>query len=201
MRRFFQEIKKYSLIVIIVTAVLGVLLIAFPDKMIAYTSIVIGGCFMVCGAAALINYAVKKISKFPLVLGIIAVVSGLIICMAYKQIVSVIIFFLGIFLLVGGIVDFVNSIDVAIRRFRSWIFTIILSVASIALGILSIVNPFDTQNTIVQLIGGGLILFAVLDLVTYLQVKKVADDIGKRLNGSDNQYDATEVDYKEVDDN
>lgn len=201
MRRIFQELKKYSLIVIIVTAVLGVLLIAFPDKMIAYTSIVIGGCFIACGAAALINYAVKKNSKFPLVLGIIAVISGLIICMAYKQIVSVIIFFLGIFLLVGGIVDFANSIDVAVRRFRSWIFTIILSVASIALGILSIVNPFDTQNTIVQLIGGGLVLFAVLDLVTYLQVKKVADDISKRINSSEEGYNATEVDYKEVDDN
>lgn len=38
MRKILTEIKKYSIIVIIITAVLGVLLIAIPDKMLAYTS-------------------------------------------------------------------------------------------------------------------------------------------------------------------
>lgn len=200
MRGIFQEIKKYSIIVIVVTAVLGILLMAFPDKMIAYTSIVIGGCFIICGLSALINYAIKQDSKFTLVLGIIAVISGIIICAAYRQIVSVIIFFIGIFLLVGGIVDLINSVDVAFRHFRSWIFTTVLSIASIVLGILSIVNPFNAQNKIVQLIGVGLVLFAVLDLVTFIQIKKVAKEFNKKLDSKENEYNATEVDYREADD-
>lgn len=198
MREIFQEIKKYSLIVIAVTAVLGILLVAFPEQTITYTAVVIGGCFILCGIVALINYGVKRDTKISLVLGTIAVIGGLIICLAYRQIVSVMVFMLGIFLLVGGLLDFFNSIDVAIRHFHSSIFTIILSVASIVIGILSIVNPFDTQNKIVQLIGAGFIVFAVLDLVTYVQVKKVAKIIKDNLE--DDGVDAKEVDFKEIDD-
>lgn len=198
MREIFQEIKKYSLIVIAVTAILGVFLVAFPGQTIMYTSLVIGGCFILCGIVALINYGVKKDTKISLVLGTIAIIGGMIICFAYKQIVSVMVFMLGIFLLFGGLIDFFNSIDVAIRHFRSSIFTIILSVASVVIGILSIVNPFDTQNKIVQLIGAGFIVFAVLDLLTYVQVKKVAKIIKENIE--DDGVNATEVDFKEVDD-
>ena len=200
MTGFFKELKKYSIITIIVTAVLGVLLISKPDQMIAYTSLIIGVAVILSGVVALINYVVKKDSKLPLVMGIIAVISGVIICCAYRQIVSVMIFFMGIILLVGGILDLVNSIDVAKRHYRSWIFTVILSIASIVLGILSIVNPYDTQSKIVQLIGGGLLIFAVLELSAYIQVQIIAKKAAEAEQILQDGVKATEVDFEEVDD-
>lgn len=200
MTGFFKELKKYSIITIIVTAVLGVLLISKPDQMIAYTSLIIGVAVILSGVVALINYVVKKDSKLPLVMGIIAVISGVIICCAYRQIVSVMIFFMGIILLVGGILDLVNSIDVAKRHYRSWIFTVILSIASIVLGILSIVNPFDTQSKIVQLIGGGFLIFAVLELSAYIQVQIIAKKAAEAEQILQDGVKATEVDFEEVDD-
>lgn len=200
MTGFFKELKKYSIITIIVTAVLGVLLIAKPDYMIAYTSLIIGSAIILSGVFALVNYLMKKGSKLPLVMGIIAVISGVIICCAYRQIVSVIIFFMGIILLVGGILDLVNSIDVAKRHFHSWFFTVILSVASIVLGILSIVNPFDTQSKIVQLIGGGFVVFAILELATYIQVQIIAKKAAETEQILQDGVKATEVDFEEVDD-
>ena len=200
MTGFFKELKKYSIITIIVTAVLGVLLISKPDQMIAYTSLIIGVAVILSGVVALINYVLKKDSKLPLVMGIIAVISGVIICCAYRQIVSVMIFFMGIILLVGGILDLVNSIDVAKRHYRSWIFTVILSIASIVLGILSIVNPFDTQSKIVQLIGGGFLIFAVLELSAYIQVQIIAKKAAEAEQIFQDGVKATEVDFEEVDD-
>lgn len=199
MRAFFQELKKYSLITIIVTAVLGVLLIARPNEMIAYTSLIIGAAVILSGVFAIISYLVKKDTKLPLVMGVIAVISGIIICCAYRQIVSVMIFILGIILLVGGILDLVNSIDVARRHYRSWLFTVILSVASIVLGIISIVNPFEAQSKIVQLIGAGFIIFAVLELVTYIQVKVIAKKIDEAQQLQQDGVKAVEVDCEEVD--
>ena len=49
MKKVITEVKKYSIILIIVSAVLGALLIAFPDKMIQYTALFIGGAFVACG--------------------------------------------------------------------------------------------------------------------------------------------------------
>ena len=201
MRKILTEIKKYSLIVIVITGVLGGLLVAFPDKMLAYTALFIGGAFAACGVFAILNYLSDKKSKLTLTLGIIAAFSGIVICLAYRQIMSVIVFFLGIFLLIGGIVDLVNSFYIAASRHRSWILTVILSIASIVLGIVSITNPFDTQNKIVQLIGAGLIVFAVLDLIAFIQVKKVAEEVSQRISDTKDEYGATEVEYREVDDN
>lgn len=202
MRKILNEIKKYSLIVIIITAVLGVLLIAMPDKMLAYTALFIGGAFTACGVFALLSYlSSNKKSKLTLVLGIIAAVSGIIICIAYRQIMSIIVFFIGIFLLVGGIIDLVNSLYIAVSRHRSWILTVVLAAASIVLGIVSIVNPFDTQTKIVQFIGAGLVLFAIMDLIAFIQVKKVAEEIKEKMQNTQDEYGAIEVEYKEVDDN
>ncbi len=201
MRKILTEIKKYSLIVIVITGVLGGLLVAFPDKMLAYTALFIGGAFAACGVFAILNYLSEKKSKLTLTLGIIAAFSGIVICLAYRQIMSVIVFFLGIFLLIGGIVDLVNSFYIAASRHRSWILTVILSIASIVLGIVSITNPFDTQNKIVQFIGAGLIVFAVLDLIAFIQVKKVAEEVSQRISDTKDEYGATEVEYREVDDN
>ena len=69
------------------------------------------------------------------------------------------------------------------------------------LGIVSITNPFDTQNKIVQFIGAGLIVFAVLDLIAFIQVKKVAEEVSQRISDTKDEYGATEVEYREVDDN
>ncbi len=201
MRRILTEIKKYSVVFIIVCSVLGALLIAFPNRMLAYTSLFIGGAFIACGVFAIISYLIKRRFTLTLTLGIIAVVSGIIICLAYRQIISVIVFLMGIFLLVGGLVNLVNAFYVASFMPHSWIVTTVLSVASVALGIVSMTDPFDTQNTLVQFLGIGLLVFAVLDLIAYVQIREVAKKIKQKLNDKRDSDGSVEVDYREVDDN
>lgn len=201
MKKLLTEIKKYSLIGAIVFAVLGVLLIVAPGKMLRYTAFIIGGVCIACGVYAIISYIVNKASSFVLTLGIISTITGIVICAAYRQIVSIIIFILGIILLAGGVVDLVNSVYVAVSRRRSWILTVILSVASIVLGIISITNPFDTQEKIVQFVGAGLVVFAVVDIIAYIQVMAISKEVQSKISRSGNENSAVEVDYEEVDDN
>lgn len=201
MKKLLTEIKKYSLIGAIVLAVLGVLLIAAPGKMLRYTAFIIGGVCIACGVYAIISYIVNKASSFVLTLGIISTITGIVICAAYRQIVSIIIFILGIILLAGGVVDLVNSVYVAVSRRRSWILTVILSVASIVLGIISITNPFDTQEKIVQFVGAGLVVFAVVDIIAYIQVMAISKEVQSKISRSGGENSAVEVDYEEVDDN
>ena len=170
--------------------------------MLAYTALFVGGAFTACGVFALISYiSSDNKSKLTLVLGMISAISGIIICIAYRQIMSIIVFFIGLFLLIGGIVNLVNSFYVAASRHRSWLLTVALSVASIALGIVSIINPFATQTKIVQFVGAGLIVFAVTDIIALVQVKKVAKEVQEQIQNQTDEYGATEVEYTEVDDN
>ncbi|MCD7722779.1 MAG: DUF308 domain-containing protein [Clostridiales bacterium] len=198
MKNILYNLKKYSVVVMVASAVLGVLLIAFPEQMLSYAAYFLGGAIIVCGAVAVINYFIKKNSKLALALGIIALIFGIIICACHTQIMSAMIFIMGIFLLIGGLFDLVNSIEVAVAKHRSWVLTIIMSIASIVLGIVSVVNPFGVQRKVVILIGCGLLLFAVLECITYFQIKKVNDKIksSENYNGEDN---AKEVDFEDAD--
>lgn len=202
MRKILSELQKYSIIIIAITAVLGILLIAMPDRMLAYTALFIGGAFTACGVLALVSYiSSAQKSKLTLVLGLISAVSGIIICIAYRQIMSVIVLIIGLFLLVGGIINLVNSFYISVKRNRSWLLTVVLAIASIVLGIVSIANPFDTQTKLVQLIGIGLVVFAVTDLIAFIQIRNAAKEVASRMQNSADEYGATEVEYEEVDEN
>lgn len=198
MAKFFSAIKKYSIIIFFISALLGVLLIMYPDYMLAYSALFVGISFILCGLFGIISYIIKKDSMFALILGIISAISGVIICLAYKQIMTVMVFLLGIILLVGGVTDLVTSAYVAISRRRSWILTVLLSVASIALGVMAISNPFDTQNKLIQVIGAGLIVFAIVDLISYIQIKVIERKVKKELEAEQAAQTATEVEFTDV---
>ena len=193
MKKVITEVKKYSIILIIVSAVLGALLIAFPDKMIQYTALFIGGAFVACGVYAILSYIINKKYVFTLTLGIISAVAGVVVCCAYRQIITVIIFLLGLYLLVGGLFNLVDAFWILKALPKSWFVTMLL-------GIVCLTNPFGAQSTLVRFIGIGLLVFAVTDLIAYLQVKEIANEVKNQINDADAADGSVEVEYREVDD-
>ncbi|MCD7797249.1 MAG: hypothetical protein LUG95_06525 [Clostridiales bacterium] len=46
-------------------------------------------------------------------------------------------------------------------------------------------NPFDSTLTVIKIIGVGLIIYAVMDIIAFVQVKKVAKVIDRAVNSGD----------------
>ena len=107
---FLKGLKRFSIATIIVSAIMGVLFIAFPSKCIQYISLVVGVSLIVTGIISVVSYIVERDTKLPLVLGTISLISGIIVCAKYQAIISIIIVILGIFILTSGIVDMATSI-------------------------------------------------------------------------------------------
>lgn len=195
MIEFLKGLKKFSISTIIVSAVLGVLFIAFPDKCIQYISLFVGAALIVIGAFAVITYLLDRNTILPLVLGIIVLVTGIVICAKYRQIISIIVVIFGIFILISGLVDFVASLkSLAILRISGW-FTLVLSVITVIFGVVAITKSAALTDSIVRFIGASLIIYAVLDLVSFIQVNAMAKKIKQRINeGSDIVVEAQEQD-------
>ena len=195
MIEFLKGLKKFSISTIIVSAVLGVLFIAFPDKCIQYISLFVGAALIVIGAVAVITYLLDRNTILPLVLGIIVLVTGIVICAKYRQIISIIVVIFGIFILISGLVDFVASLkSLAILRISGW-FTLVLSVITVIFGVVAITKSAALTDSIVRFIGAALIIYAVLDLVSFIQVNAMAKKIKQRINeGSDIVVEAQEQD-------
>ena len=195
MIEFLKGLKKFSISTIIVSAVLGVLFIAFPDKCIQYTSLFVGAALIVIGAVAVITYLLDRNTILPLVLGIIVLVTGIVICAKYRQIISIIVVIFGIFILISGLVDFVASLkSLAILRISGW-FTLVLSVITVIFGVVAITKSAALTDSIVRFIGAALIIYAVLDLVSFIQVNAMAKKIKQKIDAqSDIIVEAQEKD-------
>lgn len=182
MIEFLKGLKKFSVSTIIVSAILGVLFIAFPDKCIQYTSLFVGIALIVIGAASIITYLLDRNTILPLVLGIIVLVTGIVICAKYRQIISIIVVIFGIFILISGLVDFFASLkSLAILHFSGW-FTLVLSVITVVFGIVAITKSAALTDSIVRFIGAALIIYSVLDLVSFIQVNAMAKKIKQKFN-------------------
>lgn len=180
MIEFLRRIKKFSIATIITASIVGVLFIAFPAKCIEYISLVVGATFIVIGAISIISYIIQRDSVLPLALGIIVAIVGIIVCVKYRQIISIIVIIFGIFILTSGIVDLVTSIrSLTLLRKSGW-FTMLLSVITIIFGIIAITKSSNLTDTIVQFIGVALVVYAVLDLVTLIQVNNAARKIRQK---------------------
>ena len=190
---FLKGLKRFSIATIIVSAIMGVLFIAFPSKCIQYISLVVGVSLIVTGIISVVSYIVERDTKLPLVLGTISLISGIIVCAKYRAIISIIVVILGIFILTSGIVDMATSIrSIMLFRKSGW-FTMLLSVITIVFGIVAITKSAQLTDGIVRFIGAALIVYAVLDLVTYIQVNSKVKQVKDAVNSiSDIEVEATE---------
>ena len=190
---FLKGLKRFSIATIIVSAIMGVLFIAFPSKCIQYISLVVGVSLIVTGIISVVSYIIERDTKLPLVLGTISLISGIIVCAKYRAIISIIVVILGIFILTSVIVDMATSIrSIMLFRKSGW-FTMLLSVITIIFGIVAITKSAQLTDGIVRFIGAALIVYAVLDLVTYIQVNSKVKQVKDAVDSiSDIEVEATE---------
>ncbi|MGN0457978.1 MAG: HdeD family acid-resistance protein [Eubacterium sp.] len=174
-----KNIKKYSLVSIITSFIFGVLLIAFPDVCIQYTGLFIGISLIALGIFAIASYIAKQKSVLLVYLGALTVVFGIIVCVKYKQILSFIILVCGIGILASGVANLITSIR-SIFSFRLvGGLSLFMSIATIVFGIIAVTNYSHLTNTIIMLIGVALIVFGATELVTYIEVMKLAKEVKK----------------------
>ena len=195
---FLKRIKKFSLATIAVSAVAGLLFLIFPAQCIKYISLALGISLIAIGIIAIIGYFTDRSSAFALALGIIVLITGIVVCAKYKAIISLIVVIFGIFILITGLIDFATSIKAIVTLGISGWFTLALSILTSVFGIIAITQSAELTETIVQFIGASLLIYAVLDLISFFQVKSIANRIKQATESSDViETDATIVDDDE----
>lgn len=173
MKDFFVKLKNLSLITITAGLVIGILLLFQPDKTVQLVSIMCGITVISLGVGAWISYFTKVKSTILAILGSLAIILGIVLCVKYKSIISVVLLLFGIFVLISGIIDLVSAIDAKRNDLKSWLLSLIMAAASIIMGLLVIINPFSSMLILTRILGASLIVYAVMDLISFIQVKKI----------------------------
>jgi len=161
----------------IVSVILGVLFIIRPDVVLPCISLLVGSAVIIMGLTAIISYLRDKSSSFTLGLGVFSVILGIIICASLDAVVKFFVIFIGLYLLAAGIFNIITAIKIiAVSVFFGWV-TLFLSIATSVMGVVCITQSSEVTNAVVQLVGISMIVYAVLDLVAFIQVKRLSKKV------------------------
>lgn len=152
--------------------VLGVLLLVMPQTSLLWICYAFGAVVLVTGIVCLIQYARVRGSGFAapflLVGGVITAALGLFTLARPQTVASFLPVVFGLFILVEGCSRIGAALDLARRKADKWWVLLLLSLLSIALGLLLLFDPFEAAVSAVMLCGVLLIVEGALSLACAL---------------------------------
>jgi len=161
--------KIIPIIEMLVLIVAGIVLICNPGGSLTTAVTIIGIALAVYGVVAIIRYLADKEKSGPdLVAGIIAVVAGIFVLCAPKVVVSIFPVIIGILVAVAGLKG-IASAFAARKRSGGWLLSCVLSLITLIIGIVILLNPFGTVETVVVVLGVVLIYIGITGIIAALK--------------------------------
>jgi uncharacterized membrane protein HdeD (DUF308 family) len=162
----------------IVTLVLGVLVVIKPRDTIYAFAILLGIWLFVAGlfriVVAIADHEDTGGTRWLMaVLGLLSVIIGILFLRHTNETVTTLAFLIGLFWVVGGIIEFFNAYSDHGSPARG--FRIVMGILAFAAGIVTLVWPHLTLNVLAVIMGIWLILYGVLEIALSLQIRHLAD--------------------------
>ena len=173
----FKEMKVEMIVSIILYVVIGMILIIWPGTTAKIVNYLLSVAFAAGGVYNLGMYFKKDVVRgaksFDLSAGIVLLAIALFLALNPKFVVSILPIVLGSVLFISGAIKFQNAVDVARTGYKRWPFIMLLSLVTIVIAVVILINPFDTGKVLMVIIGVALVYSGLSDLVAvfFLQGK------------------------------
>ncbi|MEG1986999.1 MAG: DUF308 domain-containing protein [Bacilli bacterium] len=190
LKKEFNKVWWGSVVSSILFIIVGILLMIEPAAVITAISMIVGIAIIIAGIFAFLKYFrntdVRDIFKFDLIYGVICVLAGSLLIVNPKAVASILPLVLGIWMIINSIIKMQYAFSLKEYKSDGWIATLIIAVITLGLGILFIFNPFKGATLLMQIIGGVITLYAVMDIVNSYILKKNVKNVSDYVNESVN---------------
>jgi uncharacterized membrane protein HdeD (DUF308 family) len=193
----FFDIKN-AIIRSVIALITGVVCIIFPHQIINILVQILGGIIILIALVSFLSFYVRKnapkvslLSVFNL---IIALIVGLLFVFKASFFSSLAVIGFGIILVVAGIMQFVMLSSTRRMGLRSPFYSYIFALLILIVGIVIFINPFKSKEHIVQLLGLGLVLYGITDLIWQFSIRLRLKKQGKKIVDGEIE----DIDYEEL---
>ncbi|MGP0110407.1 MAG: HdeD family acid-resistance protein [Acidimicrobiales bacterium] len=161
----------------LVTLGIGVLVVLRPKDTIYFVAIVIGIWLFVAGLFRIVMAIADDEDSggtrwLMAVLGLFSVIIGVFFLRRTEETVTTLAFLLGLFWIVGGIIEFFSAYSDHGSPARTW--RIVMGVLAFAAGVVTLVVPHITLATLAVIMGIWLIIYGLLEIALSLQLRRLA---------------------------
>ena len=162
-----RRIRVNFVLTAILTLILGILLITSPGTAMRTVFLLVGWTLVISGAASLLTAIFSKgqpVGQGELVLGLVQVATGLVILMRPGFLLSLTGIVVGFVLLIHGIHDIQHARESKALGY-DWKLSMGVGIAAVVMGIIVMVNPFSTVETLLRIAGVFLLVDGIADLL------------------------------------
>ena len=167
-----KKLKWNLILMSILYLALGIFLLMVPGTALNIVCYALGGVVLVCAAVQLIRYfAVERgvfQSQLTLISGLVCLGLGAFLIIRSDIVVRILPIVFGLFVIFDSLGRIQNALELRRCKYSSWKGFLLLAVLSIVLGIVMILDPFGTMETLVMAIGVILIIEGALNLLSAL---------------------------------
>lgn len=165
---YIKSLKvNYSLSAVI-CVILGIVLLVWPGQSTQVVCMVLGIVLGGFGLIQIILYLATKektmVSHSMMMLGVVLAVIGGWIVLKPETIIKAVPMIVGILIVIHGFHNAVQAIDLKKMQYDNWWVALLLSLLTVALGIVLICNPFTIVDTVVRIIGAFLVYDGLSDM-------------------------------------
>lgn len=169
----------FILLMSLIETVIGILLLVNPVGFTSGIIVTLGIILAVTGLGKVVQYfrsdAEEAAQNGSLTKGILLVIFGLFCALKSEWFIAtfpVITVFYGVLILVTGVSKFQRAVDMVRAKRKYWLIALTGALLTLIFAILIISNPFASTAVFWAFIGIVLIVEAIMDIVTFVLVKK-----------------------------
>ena len=178
--KLLRQIKWYLVILSFLFIALGIILILWPNEVMRTSCYMLAAMLIIVGVISLINYLRKDISgilyRYDLVVGLSAVLGGILVIIKVDQLLSLIPVVLGFLVTISGILKMQNSVDMLRLGQGTWYVAFCMAILNIIFGIVLLIDPFS-RELLVYLLGAALIFSGITDLYVTISISRRLADL------------------------
>ena len=167
MKTILHEQRISSIAAALVTILLGVILIWWPDRSVNFLCMLLGVSIFITGIIYILGWLARRkegVPAFFVLPGVILCALGVWLMTSPASVIKLIQYIFGDILFFHGAVDLQGAVSLMRRRWGRWWVDLLLALLTILLGVLVLLNPFGTFAALVMLIGAALVFDGVSDL-------------------------------------
>ena len=163
-----KKLKWNLILMSLLYLALGIFLLMVPGTALNVVCYALGGVVLACAAVQLVRYFVVERGVFQSQLTLICLALGAFLIIRSDVVVRVLPIVFGLFVIFDSLGRIQNALELRRCEYSSWKVFLLLAVLSVVLGIVMVVDPFGTMETLVMAIGLILILEGALNLLSAL---------------------------------
>lgn len=191
-----KEMKWNMLLSAALYMVLGLILLILPATTARTICYMIAGIAIVTGLVNLVVYFTRNITRNyyrnDFVMGLMLMVLGFFVIYRVDLVISLVPFIIGLCIIVSGLFKLQGALDVQ-RMGGNAVVILGVAVINVVVGILMVINPFDSALLLYRLLGAGLLFSGLTDLASTLYLSRKMHSYIRKMEDAEGAIKVTEL--------